>query len=256
MPAISIVFLPETMIISNRNITHHISFYMKRTFLLSLFALFGMLFVDAQTEQYECTFNFSTLSDQSGTYTATLHNGASITTFGGEPVLSLGSAGGYLDLGSSFGDVIEKLNDNYTISVNVYVPEDADIQSVGNVVWSFANTATKGFCRLDLFAPTFNFSADGQSVSSLVFDREELVGDHWYNFTLMKRNSTIRLFVCGNPSKIMNKTLTSSFVPAQLDKPACNYLGRDGLTSATSLKGMMLHNFTVINYDVANLRLS
>ena len=44
-----------------------------------------------EADSVKVTFDFTTLTDQSGQYGGSLKNGATLTTEGGEPVLDLGS---------------------------------------------------------------------------------------------------------------------------------------------------------------------
>ena len=66
-------------------------------------------------------YTFETVASEVGGHEGTLHNGASLTSVAGLPVLALGASNGYFDMGASVGDVIATLND-FTISTNVYIP--------------------------------------------------------------------------------------------------------------------------------------
>lgn len=222
-----------------------------------MFALFGFLTTFAQDGELTWKFDFSSLSDESGTYTGTLHNGATLSTFGGQPVLKLGDDGGYFDLGSKFGEVICQLDTNFTISANVYIPADFDKSSAGNVIWSFANSATTGYMQLDLNTPSFSFSgSDKDHELSLVFNRIELVGDQWYNIIIMKRAGVVRFFATNDPSKNNVNSLNKVISPASLGHTTANYIGRSVHNSDVATKGVLINNFLIINKDVTNTGLS
>ena len=98
-------------------------------FVLSLTAILP-LFAD-ETDKEKVTFDFSSLTDQSGRYSGTLKGGASLTTKGDEPVLALGGNNGYFAFDNSVGQFIKTFND-YTISIDVYIPQSTDISGNGN----------------------------------------------------------------------------------------------------------------------------
>ena len=84
-------------------------------------------------------YTFETVVSEVGGHEGTMHNGASLTTFAGLPILDLGANNGYFDMGASVGDVIATLND-FTISTNVYIPSTTALGSNGNFIYTFANS--------------------------------------------------------------------------------------------------------------------
>ena len=95
------------------------------------------------TDSVKVTFDFSTLTDQSGQYSGALKGSAMLTAVGHEPVLSLGSKDGYFEFDASVGQLVKTFSD-YTISLDVMIPQSTNITTNGNFVWCFSNSSSSG----------------------------------------------------------------------------------------------------------------
>lgn len=116
----------------------------QKTWLLAVILCATDIVSAAVTDSLKVVFDFTTLTDQSGTYSGSLQGGAKLTTDGTEPILDLGSDDGYFLFDASVGQFVKTFSD-YTISLDVFVPQSTNLNSNGNFVWCFSNTFSSGY---------------------------------------------------------------------------------------------------------------
>src|SRR5665647_878428 len=148
----------------------------------------------------------TSVTDESGNnYSATLYNGAMVSTSGGiGGVLNLGSANGYLDFGSLVGtNLISKLQ-SFTISAFVNVANDADISGNGNFLFAFGNsdnmgTTKNGYLFLGLKASHYGITKTYYTTEQYVQTGSAFSKGLWKHvaLTYSKATSTAKLFIDG-----------------------------------------------------------
>ena len=218
---------------------------MKRTILSLLFLLMALLPSLAQTDSIFCHFDFLTTADDSGTYTGTLHQGATLHDYAGQHVLDLGNTDGYFDFGEDFGQLIASLSGNYTIAVNVFLPEDADISRNGNFIWCFARSSSEGYMFLNAKDPRFAISLTDYEGEAGVKARNPMNKGQWNSFVLVHSGNTVRLYING-----VSASKSVRIHPAQIGNTTQNYLGRSCYQGDAYLRQAMINDFRLYNYSL------
>ena len=104
---------------------------------LILIALLSTVAVTSKAQTFPIVFDFSSTSDTSGTYAATLLNGAELTTFAEYPILDLGQTDGYMNLGADIGTALHDAvaaqeTPSYTISVTLLIPSTTSLSAIAS----------------------------------------------------------------------------------------------------------------------------
>lgn len=113
--------------------------------LLALLACF-IAFPAVGQDSTEVCFDFTSTRDSGRTYTGNLRNGARLTTLEGIPILDLGENNGYFDFGAAFRTWLQTFDD-YTISLDMFLPLTTEISANVNFIWCFAKSSSEGYCH-------------------------------------------------------------------------------------------------------------
>ena len=89
-------------------------------------------------------YDFTSTSDTQQLYTGSLKNGARLTMLEDIPILDLGESNGYFDFGTSLGSWVQTFDD-YTISMDLFLPLGTDVSGNGNFIWCFAKSSSEGY---------------------------------------------------------------------------------------------------------------
>jgi len=201
---------------------------------------------ESEEVTYPVIFDFSTLKDVEGQFTGTLKNGAELTTFGQTPVLSLGSTDGYFDFGEDFGKAVNNLNDAFSISTTLYVPQSTSISGAGNFIWCFARSSSQGYLFLSAKDTRYSISMTNWSGETNVSPNTPISQGEWVNITYIQDGNTGSLYVNGQ-KKGQNTNMNTR--PADLNKLVMNYLGRSCYDGDAYLKDALYADFSI--YDTA-----
>ena len=224
---------------------------MKKTIFTLLLALLASLHLSAQTDSVMVRFDFATASDLSGKYQGTLCQGATLDQYAGENVLSLGTDNGYFDFGSSFGAFIRSLSTNFTISVNVFVPEETNLTANGNFIWCFAHSSSEGYMFLNAKDTRYAISPSDYTEESGVTARSQLKKGEWNNLILVQNGQSARLYLNG-----ISSSKQVRLHPSDLSELVENYLGRSCYAGDAYLRGALIHDFRVYNYSLLSSGIS
>ena len=194
-------------------------------------------------------YTFETVVSEVGGHEGTMHNGASLTTFAGLPILDLGANNGYFDMGASVGNVIATL-DNFTISTNVYIPSSTALGSNGNFIYTFANSTNIasdangciffGANETRYTICLTNYKAEKNVIANYRFP----TGD-WHTLTYRQAEGTGELFLDG----VEVATSSISINPSQLGATPYNFIGRPCYQGDVYLKDAQYSDFRI--YDGA-----
>ncbi len=195
-------------------------------------------------------FDFKSLNDNIKSYQGKLNNGARLDYFGEYPILDLGTQNGYFDLGASTGNVISVLN-NFTISVNVFIPQDAALGSAGNFIFTFANSTdiagTKNGCIF------FGANSTRYAITKTNYSNEvglqtgnSFPKERWCNLVYRQKNGVGSIFIDGIVKKV---SASMNLAPSALGITQYNFLGKSCYKNDNYLKGAKYNEFRV--YDGA-----
>jgi len=216
---------------------------MKQTILTIALALMAVFCANAQTDSLLYHFDFLTTADDSGVYTGKLCQGATLHDYNDQHVLDLGSDNGYFDFGEEFGKVIGSLSGNYTIAVNVFVPEDADISHNGNFIWCFARSSSEGYLFLNAKDSRFAITLTDYEGEVGVTARNPLKQGQWNSFVLVHSGNTVRLYVNG-----VSASKSVRIHPADIGSTTQNYIGRSCYEGDAYLRDVLVHDFLHLLY--------
>jgi arabinoxylan arabinofuranohydrolase len=190
-------------------------------------------------------FNFDQLSDQSGSYTGSLANSAALIDCDGNPVLNLGDADGYFNLGAAFGNIVATL-DSFTISTNLYIPQTTGLTGNGNFVWTFANSANMGSTAngnlfFSAITSRYAISKTNYAAESGIALSKALPKGEWINLTYSQTKGIGRIYING----MMMADNAISIIPSALGATTNNFLGRSCYSGDAYLKNAQYHKFRV-----------
>lgn len=214
-----------------------------RTYFLSLLALLMLPLTAWAQDSTVVRYDFSSLSDQSGTYTGTLEQGATLVGYGGQQVLDLGSDGGYFDFGTALGSFIGTLGTDYTISTTLFIPSATTTDANGNFVWCFSKSSTDGYLMLSAKDTRFAITETNYSGEQSVTSKTALPKGEWVTLTYMQSRGRGRIFVNNNAT-----SEKISLNPDALGTTTGNWLGRSCYDGDALLQGARYADFVVANY--------
>ena len=194
-------------------------------------------------------YNFSTLQDNEGQFTGSLKNGASLTTFGSKPVLSLGSSDGYFDFGEEFGKAVGKLDKTFSISTTLYVPKSTSVSGAGNFIWCFARSSSQGYLFLSAKDTRYSISTSNWSGETNVNASTPIAQGEWINVTYVQNSNTGSLYVNGQ-RKAQNSNMSTH--PADLNRLLMNYLGKSCYDGDAYLKDALYADFSIYNTAISS----
>jgi len=249
-----------------------ILYFVSIILLIGLFPIWGNAkLVNVATSQVDTTlkvwYSFdnvpigaTTVNDDSQKgYTATLNNGATVSTTGGiGGVLNLGSTNGYLDFGSLIGtNLISKLQ-SYTISTFVNVANDADISGNGNFLFAFGNsdnigTTKNGYMFLGLKASHYGITKTYYTTEQYIQTGSAFSKGLWKHvaLTYSKATSSAKLYVDG---VVVASSTSITLAPGDLGATAYNYIGKSSyaLNGDAYLTKTLVDEFRIYNVALAD----
>lgn len=216
--------------------------------LTALLSLVNLSMLADEADSVKVTFDFTSLTDQSGQYGGALKNGAELTTEAGEPVLALGSKNGYFAFDASVGQWMKTFSD-YTISIDVFVPQSTNIGSDGNFVWCFSNSSTSGYLFFGAKESRFSITKTNYSGEQRVNPGKALTKGRWVNLIYVQKGNEGRVFIDGAQAAKNTVSLKPSGLSGQLKN---SYLGRSCYSGDAYLKDALMHNLVMCNYAITD----
>ncbi|GAA4306859.1 hypothetical protein GCM10023163_32230 [Aestuariibaculum suncheonense] len=178
-------------------------------------------------------------------FNGSLQNGAELIPYGTNYVLSLGDNNGYFDFGSSFGTIINQL-DNFSISTNLFISSSYPLTGLGNFVWTFANStnmATSQNGNIFFGANNSRYTISQThwtGESSLVIDQPLTTG-RWINLTYTQLDGVGKIYINGN----LEAQGSIPINPDSIGSTAYNFLGRSCYVGDQFLKTALYDNFII-----------
>ena len=210
-----------------------------------------------QKEEEEVTFpvsfDFSTLNDAQGQFTGSLKNGAELTTYGSNAVLSLGGSDGYFDFGEDFRKVMHCLDETFTISTTLYVPKTTSVSGAGNFIWCFARSSSQGYLFLSAKDTRYSISTSNWSGETNVTANTPIAQGEWVNVTYIQNGNTGSLYVNGEKK---NQNTNVRTHPANLNALVMNYLGKSCYDGDAYLKNALYADFCIYNTAIGTEELA
>ena len=200
------------------------------------------------TDSVKVTFDFSTLTDQSGQYSGALKGSAMLTAVGHESVLSLGSKDGYFEFDASVGQLVKTFSD-YTISLDVMIPQSTNITTNGNFVWCFSNSSSSGYLFFGAKESRFSITTGNYSSEQRVNPNRALTKGRWMNIVYVQRGNEGRVIIDGKQTAKSTISLKPSGLSGALKN---SYLGRSCYSGDAFLKDALMHNFVLCNYAMSD----
>ena len=201
-----------------------------------------------ETDSVKVTFDFTTLTDQSGQYGGSLKNGAALTTEGGEPVLDLGGNDGYFLFDASVGQFVKTFSD-YTISLDVMVPQATNISGNGNFVWCFSNSSSSGYLFFGAKESRFSITTSNYSGEQRVNPNKALTKGRWVNIIYVQKGNDGRVLIDGTQAAKGTVTLKPKALSGTLKN---SFLGRSCYSGDAYLKDARMHNLVLCNYAMSD----
>lgn len=228
---------------------------MKRRLLSCICVVFAISLASAQNKVLQYDFSVvsgTTVNDVSSSkLNATLRGSAKVQTMGKYNVMNLGTASGYLDMGTAAGNLFKTL-DSYTISVYYRVDKNATITGSGNFLWAFSTsaacTATDGkYSAYRLNAQRVAMSTGGYGSESGIEKGVAANKDVWEHVAFVQSGTSGKLYINGVlvGTTVMPKNtenLGSASVPY-------NWIGRPPFSGDSYLNSTMVYDFCL--YDGA-----
>ena len=208
---------------------------------------------DTDNNGFPIVFDFSTTSDTQGRYSGTLKNGAELTTFGSTPVLSLGESDGYFDFGQNFGTVVNSLDETFSISTTLYIPETTNISGAGNFIWCFARSSSRGYLFLSAKDTRYAITQASWNDEVSVGANTQFERGRWVNVAYVQNGSIGTLYIDGTAKKQKDNI---ELHPAALSRLGLNYLGRSCYDGDAYLKDALYADFRIYDTAITNEELA
>ena len=224
---------------------------LKQTFTMLAAALALTMSIPAfadEADSVKVIFDFTSLTDQSGQYSGALKGSAELTTAGEEPVLSLGSKSGYFAFDAAVGQLVKTFSD-YTISINVFVPQSTNIGTDGNFVWCFSNSSSSGYLFFGAKESRFSITKGTYSGEQRVNPGKALTKGRWVNLIYTQKGNEGRVLIDGQQAAKGSVTLKPSALSGQLKN---SYLGRSCYSGDAYLKDALMHHLVLCNYAISD----
>ena len=189
------------------------------------------------------------IDDSGNGYNATFSNGACTRKIETYNILDLGSAGGYLNLGSSVGTLIASLQD-FSVATYLYVDQSTSVTDNGNFAWSFGNSNDIaanpiGGMFFSAKSTRFAISLTNWSAEQSVNYGTAFTKGIWRHVVYVQSGTTGNVYLNG----VLVKSATVALKPGQLGSTQYNYIGRSLYSSDAYLKKSYLADFRI--YDKA-----
>ncbi len=217
---------------------------MKRLSFIVLLVLASIM-TRAEGDSIMVQFDFLSTHDATGKYTGILHSGATLSTFSNHQVLDLGAENGYFEFDDAIGDLMGTLDENYAISVNVYIPEETNVTGNGNFIWCFAKSSTEGYLFLSAKDSRFAITKTGYDGEETFVSNTLIEKGRWHHLLFMQRLAYGRIFVDGK-----NTSFKIDLRPSDIGKTTKNYLGKSCYEGDAYLKNAKYSDFRIFNYSL------
>jgi arabinan endo-1,5-alpha-L-arabinosidase len=154
---------------------------------------------------------------------------------------------GYVDLGPRVGDLLCDLED-FSIETYVYVPSDYQIVSLGNYVWTFADSDNEPSNAVWFRYREGNYTIKKDGTDESVENGYNTISlGSWHQILVSKNNSTAAIYVDGSLLKTgTSATITAAF---QAGTFTYNYLGKPAYNADEYLHNSRFYSFSL--YDKA-----
>jgi hypothetical protein len=190
------------------------------------------------------------VKDVSGNgYDAMLCNSACVRQIDTCGILDLDTSDGYLDMGSTTGNLIATLGD-FTISTYTYIDPSSNISGDGNFLWAFASqdfcTQTSGkYIAYRVNAQRYAQSTGGWNNEKVVVSSGlAATKGVWAHVCYTQSDTKGTLYLNGS----VLKTSTASYKPSDIGvATTCNWIGRPPFSGDSYLKGLMVSDFRIYN---------
>lgn len=166
--------------------------------------------------------DFNSARDVSGTYECQAMSGAQLTKIGDEGILDLGDADGWFDFGESFGQLVKNLSGDYTISVNLLIPESTALGANGNFILNFGNSSSEGYAFFGANQSRYSISKTNWSGEQTVSADMAFPKGEWTNLVIVHHGNDASVWING----VCRKTSAVSLHPSELGATRQNWLGR------------------------------
>ena len=217
-----------------------------RALVVAAAALIAMPAAMQADTTFPIVFDFSSEGDTSGTFTAQLHNGAQLATYGQTPILDLGQANGYADLGQAFGAAVHLIGGDYTVSVTLFIPTSTSLTANGNFVWCLARSSSRGYIFLSAKDTRCAITRTSYNAEFSVGRNSAMARGRWLTATYVRSGQTGTLYIDGEAVATRSG---ATLAPADLNDLQENYLGRSCYSGDVYLAGARYADFRV--YDSA-----
>lgn len=228
---------------------------MKRLIIINI--LFGIITLHASAQELKLHYDFSsvkgtTVTDMSASgIDATLRGSAKVQQMGKYQVLNLGTASGYLDMGTAVGNVFRQ-TDNYTISVYYRVDDKASLSGNGHFLWAFSTlaacTSNAGkYTAYRLNAQRVATSTGGYGSESGIQKGSEATKGKWEHMAFVQSGNTGRLYINGEAVGATSMPINSAnYGEASI---TCCWIGRPPFSGDAYLTNTLVYDFRL--YDSA-----
>jgi arabinan endo-1,5-alpha-L-arabinosidase len=154
---------------------------------------------------------------------------------------------GYVDLGAQVGELLRTL-ENFSIETYVYVPADYQIVSLGNYVWTFADSDTGPGNAVWFSYRDGDFTIKKAGTDESVKNGYNTIPlGSWHQILVTKNSGTAVIYVDGSSVKSgTSTTLTTGFAQGTFTR---NYLGKPAYSGDEYLHNSRFYSFSV--YDKA-----
>lgn len=217
---------------------------MKR-FVSIIYFVFVCIGMKASSDSIMVCFDFLSTHDVTGKYYGYLHSGVSLSTYYNRQVLDLGADNGYFEFDASIGELIGTLDDNYAISVNVFIPEETDLSENGQYIWCFANSSSDGYLFLCAKDSRFAITKTDYNGEETFVSNNKIEKGRWYNLIVMQRSSYARILVDGKST-----SFKINLRPSDIGNTKMNYLGKSCNDGDAYLKNAKYSDFRIFNYSL------
>jgi hypothetical protein len=187
--------------------------------------------------------------DATGNYAAgNLLNGASVHAVNGLGVLQLGFTNGYLDMGTSVGELIASLED-FTISTFLYIEPASSLSGNGHFVYTFSTSSACTQTNGRYIAYRVNTQRYAQSQGGWGNESSITIGNAadkgvWQHLVYSQSGNNGTIFINGNPMR----SGSMAFQPKNIGEPTrFNWLGRPHFSGDSYLRGASYADFRIYN---------
>lgn len=200
----------------------------------------------------------SVINISSDKYHAGLHNNAQVLSVDTFKMLSLGNENGYLDLGQETGEVISKLED-FTISANVFIDNNASITGNGNFLWVFSTSNSCGSTSGKYIAYRVNIqryalSTGGYSNEKVAIQKgSAAVKGSWQHVVYRQANGVGTVLVNGEVAA----TGAAGLRPKDIGTSTTyNWIGRPHFSGDAYLKNTLISDFRLYDRALSNAEIA